>query len=236
MPRVQRQVVSYVRRSARMRPQQRLALARGRAQYVVEVPAAELSTSVQPTADVDWAQEFGRSAPLYVEIGPGTGENLVAVASARPDLNIVGFEVFEPALAATIMRLESANVSTVRLVQCDGVQGLRYLFANQSVTEVVTYFPDPWHKARHHKRRLVSPAFADLVASRLVPGGTWRLATDWDDYAAAMIVALEGCPHLRNRHPGWAPRPDSRPLTKYEQRGLAAGHTIHDLEFERIHD
>lgn len=219
-----------------MRPQQRLALARHRAAYVIDVPAAELSTSVAPDATVSWADEFGRVAPLYVEIGPGAGENLAAVAGSRPDLNVVGFEVFEPALAAAIMRLVRGNTPNARLVQVDGVQGLRYLFEPATVTELVTYFPDPWHKTRHHKRRLVSAEFAELVASRLVPGGTWRLATDWDDYAAAMIETLAACPQLRNRHAGWAPRPDSRPLTKYEQRGLAAGRTIRDLEYERTDD
>lgn len=234
--RVQRQVVSYVRRSTRMRPQQQAALGRHRATYVVDVPAAELSTSISPTATVSWAEVFGRTAPLVVDIGPGAGESLAATAASRPEVDVVGFEVFEPALAAAIMRLVKADVHNVRLVQADGVQGLRYLFAPASLTEVVTYFPDPWHKARHHKRRLVSPEFAELVASRLAPGGVWRLATDWDDYADAMVTAIGTCPRLRNRHAGWAPRPASRPLTKYEQRGLAAGRTIHDLEYERTDD
>ncbi|MCC6498258.1 MAG: tRNA (guanine-N7)-methyltransferase, partial [Propionibacteriaceae bacterium] len=121
----------------------------------------------------------------------------------------------------------------VRLVLADGAQALPVVFEEASITELWTFFPDPWHKARHHKRRLVSPEFAAVAASRLTADGTWRLATDWTDYAEAMLATLEAEPGLVNCHDGWAPRYELRPVTKYEQRGLDAGRTIHDLAYRR---
>jgi tRNA (guanine-N7-)-methyltransferase len=227
------QVVSFVRRSTRMRPNRRAALDRYGSRYLVDVPAADRSTSISADATVDWDAVFGRSAPRVVEVGPGNGESLVALALDRPEADIVGFEVFEPSVGATVAKLQSAGVANVRLVQADGAQGLDLLFGPRCLQQVVTYFPDPWHKTRHHKRRLVDAAFAALVADRLAPGGTWRLATDWEDYAFAMRDVLDACPGLVNLHPGWAPRPASRPVTKFEQRGVEAGRTIRDLEYGR---
>lgn len=231
-----RQVVSYVRRSTRMRPHLRDALERHRFAYVIDVPAADLSTSIAADARVDWDAAFGRSAPRIVEIGSGQGESLAALATAHPDMDIIGFEVFEPGLASTVAKLGPLGIDNVRLVQADGVQGLRTLFAPSSLAHVMTFFPDPWHKSRHHKRRLVSPAFADLVADRLAPGGTWRLATDWQEYAIAMRQVLDACQGLTNLNSGWAARPADRPLTKFESRGIAEGRSIFDLEYGRADD
>lgn len=226
-------MVSYVRRSARMNESQAKAWAALAERFIVSVPARELSTSVHPDARVDWTAEFGREAPVFVEIGSGRGEALVALAQQHPEADVVAFEVFQPAVASTLSRINRHGVTNVRIVLANGVEGLERLFAPASVSELWTFFPDPWHKPRHHKRRLVSPDFAALVASRLAPGGLWRLATDWADYAASMREVLDVAPGLANVHAGWAPRWADRPLTKYEQRGLDAGRVVRDLTYTR---
>ncbi len=231
--RIHRDVVSYVRRSGRMNESQQRAWDTHRDAFVVELPSGERETSVAAGASVDWTAVFGREAPLKVEIGSGTGHAVTGLAEAMPEANVVAFEVFTPAVASTLGRLVRHGVGNVRLVVADGAQALGTVFEEGSITELWTFFPDPWHKARHHKRRLVSPAFARLVASRLTPDGVWRLATDWTDYAEAMREVLDAEPGLVNCHDGWAPRFDRRPLTKYEQRGLDAGRTIHDLAYRR---
>ncbi|WP_342373161.1 tRNA (guanosine(46)-N7)-methyltransferase TrmB [Propioniciclava soli] len=234
--RVHREVVSYVRRSARMNPSQEKAWDSHAGRLVVDIPPRVTSTSVHPEAHVDWDAVFGRRAPLAVEIGSGRGEALVALAEAHPDWNIVAFEVFQPAVASTLGRIARQGVENVRIVLANGVEGLTVLVPPASLTELWTFFPDPWHKPRHHKRRLVSPDFAALVAARLTPSGTWRLATDWADYAEAMRAVLDAAPGLVNAHAsdgGWAPRFAERPLTKYEARGLAAGRTVYDLTYVR---
>jgi len=231
--RVNRDVVSYVRRSARMNESQQRAWDTHREAWVVQVPSGQRSTSVAADASVDWAAAFGREAPLCVEIGSGTGHAITALALARPDANLVAFEVFAPAVASTLGRLARNVATNVRVVVADGAQALSTVFGPETITELWTFFPDPWHKARHHKRRLVSAAFAELVASRLTPGGVWRLATDWADYAEAMREVLDASPGLTNCHGGWAPRFELRPTTKYEQRGLDAGRTIYDLAYRR---
>ena len=231
--RIHRDVVSYVRRSGRMNESQQRAWDAHRDAWVVELPSGERRTSVSPDAAIDWTAAFGRDAPLKVEIGSGTGHAITALAEAMPDANLVAFEVFTPAVASTLGRLARHGVGNVRLVVADGAQALATVFGEGSVSELWTFFPDPWHKARHHKRRLVSPEFAALVASRLTPDGVWRLATDWDDYAEAMREVLDAEPGLVNCHDGWAPRYELRPVTKYERRGVDAGRTIHDLAYRR---
>ena len=226
-----RDVVSFVRRSARMNASQRGALRRHRARYVLDVPSGELDTSVSEDASIDWAAVFGREAPLCVEIGSGTGDSLVAMAAHRPGADVVAFEVYERAVASTLGKLARAEVRNVRVAMVDGVQGLERLFDEGAVSELWTFFPDPWHKTRHHKRRLVSRGFGDLVASRLRPDGVWRIATDWEEYAWWMREELDDHPRLRNLHDGWAPRLAERPVTKYEARGLAAGRQVYDLAY-----
>lgn len=228
-----RSIVSFVRRSSRMNESQRAALARHGGRFVVPVASGELSTSLAPGVSVDWAAEFDRDAPLVVEIGSGTGDSLVPMAAGRPGCNVVAFEVFERAVASTVGRLARDSVTNVRLVMADGAQGLAQLFPDSSVSELWTFFADPWHKARHHKRRLVSRAFGSVVAAKLAPGGLWRLATDWEDYALWMREELDDHPGLVNVHGGWAPRLAERPVTKYEARGLAAGRTVFDLTYAR---
>lgn len=232
-PRVHRDVVSFVRRSARMNDAQRKAWDAYRDRFVMDVPSATTSTSIAEGASVDWDAAFGRSAPMIVEIGSGIGDSLAPMAAARPEVNIVAFEVFEPAVAQTMARLVRHGVTTVRIVIADGVQGLSRLIPDDSLSELWTFFADPWHKKKHHKRRLVSAEFATVVASKLRPGGVWRLATDWADYAEWMREQLDGNAALANEHGGWAPRYEGRPLTKFEARGLAEGREVFDLTYRR---
>lgn len=229
---ITRDVVSYARRSARMNPSQQRAWDANQ-HLVVELAAGQRATSVAAEAHLDWTAAFDRSAALMVEIGSGTGHAITALAQANPQANLVAFEVFTPAVASTLGRLARHGVENVRLVVADGAQALATVFEEASITELWTFFPDPWHKTRHHKRRLVSTEFAEVVASRLTPDGVWRLATDWADYAEAMRETLDASPDLRNLHDGWAPRFAGRPVTKYEQRGLNAGRTIYDLAYRR---
>ena len=157
-----------------------------------------MSTSVRPGSPLDLTEAFGREAPLVVEIGPGTGESLLPMARARPEANILAFEVFQPAIAQILRRLAAEEIGNVRLVQADAAAGMTHLLGPASVAELWTFFPDPWPKTRHHKRRLVTAEFADLAASRVLPGGLWRLATDWSEYAAAVAAILD-------HHPAWTP-------------------------------
>lgn len=227
---IRRDVVSYVRRSARMSASQQRAWEAHRRRWVIDIERGERSTSVGPSAGVDWVAGFGRSGPLIAEIGCGTGDSLVPMAAARPASNVIAFEVFEPAVAGTLSRLAREGVDNVRLIVADAAQALATLLAPGSLSELWLYFPDPWPKVRHHKRRLLDPAFAALAASRLRPGGLWRLATDWADYADAMRAVLDAEPQL-------VAVPDAgrgdRPITRFERRGLAAGRTITELSYAR---
>lgn len=233
-----------MRRSARMNESQTKAWENHHERWVLRVAQGETETSIAPQDPVDWAAVFGREAPLIVEIGSGAGESLVAMAKQHPEANIIAFEVFQPAVASTLSRMAREGVDNIRIVMGNGEQGLTHLFAPASISELWLFFADPWHKVRHHKRRLVSADFAQLVRSRLVDGGLWRLATDWDDYAEWMREVLDRAPGLVNAHldpadpenTGWAPRLEMRPVTKYERKGLAAGRTIHDLTYRTVRD
>lgn len=232
-----RSVVSFVRRSPRMNESQRQALATHGNEYLLEVPHDGRSTSVRQGSTIDWPRAFGRPAPLIAEIGSGVGDSLVAMAADRPGHNVIAFEVYLTAVASTIGKLSRADVHNVRLLVADGSEGLRELIEPGSLEELWTFFPDPWPKKRHHKRRLVQPGFAALVAERLAAGGLWRLATDWPDYAEQMREVLDAEPRLVNVHHdrpgGWAPRAD-RPVTRFERRGLDAGRPVRDLVYRRV--
>lgn len=226
--------MSFVRRSTRMTESQAAAWERHHADFVVKVPTAERTTSLADGVRIDWDEVFGRRAPRVVEIGSGAGDSLVPMAAARPGTDFVAFEVFAPGVASTLGRLGRDGVTNVRLVMVDGAEGLAKLFEDETVTELWTFFADPWHKARHHKRRLVSDGFADVAARKLKAGGLWRLATDWEDYAQWQREVLDSHERFVNVHGGWAPRDEARPVTKYEAKGLAQGRTIHDLTYRRL--
>jgi tRNA (guanine-N7-)-methyltransferase len=199
------------------------------------VPRLETSTSIHPTARLDLATAFGREAPLILEIGPGAGESLIPMARARRSDNVLAFEVYEPAIARILGALGREQLDNVRLIEADAVAGLRHLVGADSVDELWTFFPDPWPKARHQKRRLLSADFVDLAVSRLNPGGRWRLATDWQNYAGRMRELLDDHPRLVNDHDeGWAPRWSARPVTRFEARGIEAGRHIFDLSYSRV--
>jgi len=194
-----REVLTYSRRGSRLGTRQEQAWARRRHDWWIPDSAVD-----QPGFDLrDW---FGRSAPLVVEIGSGVGEATAALAAARPSYDVLGIEVWLPGVADTFHRLEQAGVDNVRMLSVDAVWSMEHLLRPDSVSELWTFFPDPWPKQRHHRRRLVVPAFARLAASRLVPGAHWRLATDWADYATQMETVLDAEPLLRNEFDGPAPR------------------------------
>ena len=231
MTEVRREIVSFVRRSNRMRPPQLRAWDRHYEDFVLDVPRDATSTSVRPGRPLDLAAAFGREAPLIVEVGPGTGESLLPMARARPVANLLAFEVYQPAIAQILRRLAADKIENVRLVQADAAAGLAHLLAPDSVAELWTFFPDPWPKVRHHKRRLITPAFADLAASRVEPGGLWRLATDWADYAEAVAAILDSRPEWTATA---APDRADRPVTRFERRGLDAGRPVVELSYRRV--
>jgi tRNA (guanine-N7-)-methyltransferase len=218
-----REVLSYSRRGNRFTPRQAEAWAAHHEDWVIPDEAADLPGF----SFSDW---FGREAPLIVEIGSGVGEATAALAAARPAYDVLAFEVWRPGVADTLWRLDEAGATNVRLVSVDAVWCLETLVAESSLAELWTFFPDPWPKTRHHKRRLVTPAFARLAASRLEPGATWRLATDWADYAEQMRRVLDAEPGLEG---GPVPRWEERPVTRFERKGLEAGRTITDLAYRR---
>jgi tRNA (guanine-N7-)-methyltransferase len=181
---------------------------------------------------VDWAQHFGRVAPTVLEIGFGMGGATAAIAAARPDTNFIGVEVHEPGVGALLKLIDEASLENLRIVQHDAVEVLRHMVAAKSLAGVHIYFPDPWHKKRHHKRRLIQPGFVSQLVSYLVPGGYLHCATDWEPYAQQMLEVLSAEPQLQNTSEGYAPRPDWRPLTKFEHRGMKLGHGVWDLMFK----
>jgi tRNA (guanine-N7-)-methyltransferase len=178
---------------------------------------------------------FGRTAPLAVEIGFGMGAATAAVAAAEPGVDLLGIEVHPPGVGALLQRIEADGLGNVRIVQHDAVEVLRDMIAPGSLAAVRVWFPDPWPKKRHHKRRLLQPAFVRLVAERLAPGGTLHAATDWVPYAEEMLATFAGEPLLADAslEGGFVPRPASRPETKFEVRGLRLGHAVRDLLFVR---
>lgn len=182
---------------------------------------------------LDPAIAFGRTAPVILEIGFGMGETSEQIALARPQDNFLGVEVFEAGVGALLKRIEASSLNNIRIIQHDAVEVLRHMIAPESLAGVHIYFPDPWPKKRHHKRRLIQPPLIDLLASRLAPGAYLHCATDWEHYALQMLEVLSAEPTLVNTSDGFAPRPDYRPLTKFEQRGLRLGHGVWDLIFRK---
>ncbi len=218
-----REVLSYSRRGSRFTPSQAEAWEAFAEEWVIPDEAVD-----DPGFSLrEW---FGREAPLVVEIGPGVGEATGMLAAARPDHDVLAFEVWRPGIAAALAEVAAAGASNVRFSSIDATWSLEHLVAAGSVVELWTFFPDPWPKTRHHKRRLVNASFASLAASRLEPGGTWRLATDWADYADQMREVLDAHPQLEG---GVVPRWSERPVTKFERKGLEVGRSITDLCYRR---
>ena len=183
------------------------------------------------TLDLDAA--FGRTAARTLEIGFGNGESLVALAQAHPDEDFLGIEVHRPGVGHLMLRAESLELGNIRVACRDAVEVLSLQLPDASLDAVLLYFPDPWPKKRHHKRRLLTPRFAHELARRLVPAGCLHVATDWEDYAQEALVTLGAEPLLENTADGFAPRPAARPVTKFEMRGLKLGHGVRDIVFRR---
>ena len=222
-PHPQRPIRSFVLRAGRMGSGQVRAL---------QTLGPQFTLPYQPGL-LDWGQAFGRNAPRVLEIGFGMGQATAQIAAARPDLDFIGVEVHQPGVGALLSEIGARGLSNLRIVQHDAVEVLQQMIAPASLAGVHVYFPDPWHKKRHHKRRLIQPELVALLASRLQPGGWLHCATDWEDYAHQMLAVLGACPALHNSADGFAPRPELRPLTKFEARGLRLGHGVWDLLFKR---
>jgi tRNA (guanine-N7-)-methyltransferase len=218
-----RAIKSYVLRAGRMGSGQQRALRELAPRFVL--PFAPLP--------LDAARTFGRRAPLVVEIGFGMGHATAAIAQTQPGTDFLGIEVHEPGVGALLQRIDELHLNNLRIVRHDAVEVLTAMIAPASLAGVLVFFPDPWPKKRHWKRRLIQPPLVALLASRLAHGATLHCATDWQPYAEQMLEVLSAEPLLVNTAAGYAPRPDCRPLTKFEQRGLALGHGVWDLVFAR---
>jgi tRNA (guanine-N7-)-methyltransferase len=221
-----RTIRSFVLRAGRITSAQARALEELWPRYGIESHGGPL----------DLQSLFGRHAPVTMEIGFGNGENLAALAAAHPEDDFIGVEVHGPGVGH-LLQLASANaLSNLRVLRHDAVEVLRERIAPGSLESIVVLFPDPWHKKRHHKRRLINAEFAELAASRLVPGGTLQLATDWMPYAQWMLETLNASPELRNRATDgqYVPRLPGRIRTRFEVRGERLGHEVRDLCYERI--
>jgi tRNA (guanine-N7-)-methyltransferase len=221
---VRRPVRSYVLRQGRLSPAQSRALQTLSARYALPFAATSL----------DFAQTFGRDAPVVLEIGCGMGETSASIAQARPDIDFIGVEVHGPGVGALLNRIDAAHLTNVRIVQHDAVEVVDAMIPERSLAGVHVYFPDPWPKKRHHKRRLLKPAFVNALARRLAPGGYLHVATDWAPYAEEILMALSSEPLLANAAQRYSPRPAWRPQTKFEARGLKLGHEVFDLLFRRV--
>ena len=176
---------------------------------------------------------FGRSAPKILEIGFGMGESTATIAAAHPDLDYLAIEVHTPGVGSLLKQIEEKHLSNIRIIQHDAVEVLRDMLADHALDGAHIFFPDPWHKSRHNKRRLIQAPFVALLVKKLKPGAYLHVATDWQDYAEQVLAVLSAEPLLQNTAENYAPRPDYRPLTKFEQRGLKLGHGVWDLVFRR---
>lgn len=221
---VLRRVRSFVLRQGRMTHGQDRALQELLPRYAV------------PEGPVDFQALFGRDARRTLEIGFGDGHNLAELARRHPEQDFLGCEVHRPGVGRLLLGIEADKLANVRVYPDDAIPFLKERVADASLDAILIYFPDPWPKKRHHKRRLIQADTAGLFASKLKTGGTLQLATDWEDYAGHALEALNACPAFRNRAAdgGCVPRPAERPETKFERRGLTLGHRVFDLIFTKL--
>jgi tRNA (guanine-N7-)-methyltransferase len=219
----ERRIRSFVTRAGRLSTAQERALNDFGPQYLVGYTKAPL----------DFAQVFGRKAPVVLEIGFGMGQTTAHIAKLMPEKDFIGVEVHTPGVGSLLKLCGEEIISNLRVIQHDAVEVLRDMIPAQSLAGVHIYFPDPWHKARHNKRRLIQSPFVKTLCEYIAPGGYLHLATDWEEYAVQMLEVLSAEPALRNTADGYAPQPSYRPLTKFENRGLKLGHGVWDLVFEK---
>ena len=220
-----RKIKSYVLREGRLTNGQALALEK----YWPTMGLEYSSTAI------DFTQAFGRNAPLVLEIGFGMGKSLVEMANNDPNSNFIGIEVHRPGVGACLMDAGELELTNLKVFQHDGVEVMRDSIGAESLDCVQLFFPDPWHKKRHHKRRIVQPEFVESIRQHLKIGGVFHMATDWENYAEHMLEVMTAAPGFSNLSTtgDYVPRPDSRPLTKFEQRGQRLGHGVWDLMFKR---
>lgn len=218
-----RPVRSYVLRQGRISHAQQRA-------YDALLPVFAITYCAHP---IDLAAEFGRVAPQVMEIGFGMGESTAEIATSRPDTDFIGVEVHTPGVGSLLKQLGERDLKNVRVIQHDAVEVLQHMLAENTLSGIHIFFPDPWPKTRHHKRRLIQPEFVRLLASRLCPGGYIHAATDWEHYAEHILATFQNESLLENTANGYAPRPTYRPLTKFEQRGLKLGHGVWDILFKK---
>ena len=220
-PPVRRGIRSFVVRAGRMGPGQLRALAELGPRFLLPFEARRL----------DFDAAFGRRAPRVLEIGFGMGDATATIAQALPDTDFIAVEVHTPGVGALLKRIGELALTNLRLIQHDAVEVLEQMIAPASLAGINVFFPDPWHKLKHNKRRLIQAPLVQLLASRLAAGGTLHCATDWQPYAEQMLAVLSIEPLLKNTADGYAPKPAYRPLTKFENRGLKLGHGVWDLLF-----
>ncbi|WCG83941.1 tRNA (guanosine(46)-N7)-methyltransferase TrmB [Pectobacterium sp. A5351] len=221
-----RRIRSFVRRQGRLTNGQQLAL-----DNYWPVMGVEYQTE-----QVDFNALFGRDAPVVLEIGFGMGASLVTMAAQHPEQNFLGIEVHLPGVGACLASAQEAGINNLRVMCHDAIEVLMKMIPDGSLSMVQLFFPDPWHKARHNKRRIVQVPFVELVQSKLKVGGVFHMATDWEPYAQHMLEVMTSVAGYRNLSDknDYVERPDSRPLTKFEARGQRLGHGVWDLMFERI--
>ncbi len=217
----ERRIRSFVTRAGRLSTAQARAIDTLAPQFCIPYAKTPL----------DLVQSFGREAPTILEIGFGMGSTTAEIAAGMPAKNFLGVEVHTPGVGSLLKLIGEQQLSNLRLIQHDAFEVVTEMIAPLSLAGVHVFFPDPWHKARHNKRRLLQAPFVSLLASRIAPGGYLHCATDWQDYAEQMLEVLTAEPLLRNTADSYAPRPDYRPVTKFENRGLKLGHGVWDLVF-----
>lgn len=218
-----RSIRSFVMRAGRTTEGQAKALSELGPRFVLPYTAQPL----------DFPVVFGRSAPVVLEIGFGMGDATAKIASTLPDTDFIGCEVHEPGVGSLLKQMGERGLTNLRIVQHDAVEVLEHMIRPGSLAGVHVYFPDPWHKKRHNKRRLIQPPFVADLVSHLAPGGYIHCATDWEPYAQQMLEVLGANPDLVNTAEGYAEKPAYRPLTKFENRGLKLGHGVWDLVFRK---
>ena len=220
-----RQIKSYVLRTGRVGPGQQRAFEQFGPRFLL---------NYQPDHAFNAEAAFGRQAPLILEIGFGMGRATAQIAKVRPADNFLCCEVHEPGVGALLKLCGEEGIENIRILRHDAVEVLDHMLPEASLDGVHIFFPDPWHKSRHHKRRLIQGPFVNRLARKLKPGGYLHLATDWEPYAEQMLEVLRAEPLLKNTAEAYAPKPDYRPLTKFENRGLKLGHGVWDLVFTRV--